>query len=160
MLRSPLTTAICRPMDRYFEFASNHVLLTVGLVLSFFMLLFSELQRKARNLTSVEPQDVVKLINADALVVDVRSAEAYAKGHIVNARNIPFDEFDAQASKLDGMKKQAIVAVCDAGSAANRAVDRLQKAGIEKVYALRGGMTAWSEAGLPVVGGKKLKKKR
>lgn len=146
-------------MDRYLEFAANHVLLTTGLVLSFFMLVFSELQRKARNLTSVEPAEVVKLINADAVVVDLRSPEAFAKGHIVNAKNIPIDELDAQRNKLESMKAQAIVAVCDAGTTANRAIERLRKAGIEKVYGLRGGMSAWSQAGLPVVGGKKLKKK-
>lgn len=146
-------------MDRYLEFASNHVFLSAGLVLSFLVLVFTELQRKARNLTSVEPQDVVKLINADAVVIDVRSAESYAKGHIVNARNIPADEVAAQGAKLESMKSRAVVAVGDAGSAAARAAETLRKAGIEKVYALRGGMAAWLEAGLPVVGGKKLKKK-
>lgn len=146
-------------MDRYLEFASNHVLLSIGLVLSFFMLLFSELQRKARGLTSVEPQDAVKLINADAVVIDVRSPEAFSKGHIVNAKNIPFDELDAQSAKLDGMKAQTIVAVCDAGTTSTKVVDRLRKTGVEHVYGLRGGMSAWSQAGLPVVGGKKIKKK-
>lgn len=146
-------------MDRYLEFASNHVLLSVGLVLSFFMLLFSELQRKARGLTSLEPPDVVKLINADAVVIDLRSAEAYAKGHIVNAKNMPFDELDASSGKLDSMKTKTIVAVCESGTTSNRAVERLKKAGIEKVYGVRGGMSAWSQAGLPVVGGKKIKKK-
>jgi rhodanese-related sulfurtransferase len=147
-------------MDRLVEFTSNHVLLAIGLVLSFFMLIFSELQRKARGLTSVEPPDAVKLINADALVIDVRSAEAFAKGHIVNAKNIPFDELDAQNAKLEGMKAQTIVAVCDAGTTSNRVVERLRKAGIDNAYGLRGGMSAWLQAGLPVVGGKKIKKKK
>lgn len=146
-------------MDRYLEFASNHVILSIGLVLSFFILLFSELQRKARGLTSLEPTDVVKLINADASVIDVRSPEAYGKGHIVNAKNIPFDQIDAQSAKLDSMKSQTIVVVCDAGTTSTKVVDRLRKSGVEKVFGLRGGMSAWSQAGLPVVGGKKVKKK-
>lgn len=146
-------------MERYLEFASNHPLLTAALVLSFLMVLFTELQRKARNLTSIEPQEVVRLINADAVVIDVRSPEAFARGHIVNARNVPPDEIDANSGKLNSLKSKVVVAVGEAGAAANRAVLALQKAGFEKVYALRGGMNAWSEAGLPVVGGKKLKKK-
>lgn len=124
------------------------------------MLVFSELQKKARGLTSVEPPDAVKLINADAVVIDVRSAEAFAKGHIVNAKNIPIDELDAQNSKLESMKAQTIVAVCDAGTTSNRVVERLRKSGIDNAYGLRGGMSAWSQAGLPVVGGKKIKKKK
>lgn len=147
-------------MDRYIEFASNHALLATGLVLSFFMLVFTELQRKARGLTSVEPPDAVKLINSDAVVIDLRSADAFATGHIVNAKNIPFDELQANAEKLEKLKANPIVAVCDAGTTSARAADRLRKSGIEKVYGLRGGMKAWSEAGLPVVGGKKSRKKR
>lgn len=147
-------------MDRLVEFTSNHVLLSIGLTLSFFMLLFSELQRKARGLTSVEPPDAVKLINADAVVIDLRSPEAFAKGHIVNAKNIPFDQLDGQSAKLEGMKAQTIVAVCEAGTTSNRVVERLRKTGIESVYGLRGGMSAWSQAGLPVVGAKKTSKKK
>ena len=146
-------------MDRYIEFASNHALLTMGLLLSFFLLVFTELQRKARSMTSVEPPDAVKLINADAIVVDLRSAEAFAKGHIVNAKNIPLDEFEANSAKLENLKDKSVIAVCDAGTSTARADDRLRKSGMDTVYGLKGGMNAWSQAGLPVVSGKKSRKK-
>ena len=74
-------------MDTYLEFAGNHPLLVSALLLSFFVLIFTELQRKARGLTNLDPQDAVRLINADAVVIDLRSAEAFARGHIVNANN-------------------------------------------------------------------------
>ncbi|NIO39799.1 MAG: rhodanese-like domain-containing protein, partial [Burkholderiales bacterium] len=60
-----------------------------ALLFSFFLLVFTELRRKAQGITNVEPQDAVKLINADAVVLDLRSGEAFARGHIVNAKNIP-----------------------------------------------------------------------
>ncbi len=146
-------------MDRYIEFASNHVILSLGLMLSFFLLVFTELQRKARGLTSVEPPEAVKLMNADAIVIDMRSPEAFASGHIVNAKNIPADELQAGSAKLENLKSKPAIVVCDAGTASARAVDQLRKSGMEKVYGLKGGMTAWSQAGLPVVGGKKSRKK-
>lgn len=146
-------------MQQVFEFAANHSLLAGGLVLSFIVLVFSELQRKARGMTSVEPQEAVKLINADAQVVDLRSSEAFARGHIVNAKNIPFDELAAHEEKLKNMGDKPLLTVCDSGVTSNKVVDRLRKAGIDNVYGVRGGMNAWSEASLPVVGGKKSRKK-
>ncbi len=146
-------------MQQVFEFAANHSLLAGGLVLSFIVLVFSELQRKARGMTSVEPQEAVKLINADARVVDLRSSEAFARGHIVNAKNIPFDELAAHEEKLKSMGDKPLLTVCDSGMASNKVVTRLRKAGIDNVYGVRGGMNAWSEASLPVVGGKKPRKK-
>lgn len=145
-------------MDRYLEFAANHPLLVSGLALSFFFLVFTELRRKATGLVSVEPQEAVRLINGDAAVVDLRNPEAYARGHIVNARNIPFDELSAHQEKLEALKGKAIIAVCDAGTTSTKLVDRLRREGVENVFSLRGGMTAWSQASLPVVGGKKPRK--
>jgi rhodanese-related sulfurtransferase len=146
-------------MDIYLEFAANHVLLVSALFASFFLLVFTELRRKARGLSSVEPQDAVKLINADAVVIDLRSAESFARGHIVNARNVPYDELTAHEDKLTRYKSQVIVTVCDAGLTASRAADALRKSGAESVYSLRGGINAWTQANLPLVGSKKTKKK-
>ena len=146
-------------MEKYLEFATNHTLLVVALSISFFVLVFSELRRKASCLIIIYPTASVTFMNNDAVVLDLRSAEAFSRGHIVNARNIPFDEFDAQLDKLAGFKGRPIVAVCDAGGSSNKAVDSLRKTGFESVYGLKGGMTAWTQAGLPVVTGKKTKSK-
>lgn len=146
-------------MDTYLEFAGNHPLLVSALVLSFFILVFTELQRKARGLTNIEPQDAVKLINSDAVVIDLRSAEAFARGHIVNAKNVPFDELQANQDKIAKYAKKPIVAVCDAGLTSGKVVDTLRKSGVENVYGLKGGINAWTQANLPLVTGKKTKKK-
>jgi hypothetical protein len=89
-------------MDRYLEFAANHTILMAALVLGFFLLVFTELRRKASGVVNVEPQDAVKLINNDAVVIDLRSPEAFARGHIVGAKNIPVDELDARNDKIAG----------------------------------------------------------
>jgi rhodanese-related sulfurtransferase len=146
-------------MNTYLEFAGNHPLLVGALVFSFLLLVFTELQRKARGLTNVEPQDAVKLINSDAVVIDLRNAEAFAKGHIVNAKNIPFDELQANKDKIAKYAKKAIVAVCDGGMTSGKVVDSLRKSGIENVYGLKGGINAWTQANLPLVTAKKTKSK-
>ena len=146
-------------MNTYLEFAGNHPLLVGALAFSFFLLVFTELQRKARGLTNIEPQDAVKLINSEAVVIDLRNAEAFARGHIVNAKNIPFDELQANKDKIAKYAKKSIVAVCDAGITSGKVVHSMRKSGIENVYGLKGGINAWTQANLPLVAAKKTKSK-
>ncbi len=147
-------------MDKILEFASNNTLLVFALVTTFLLVIFTELRRKATGMLAVLPVDAVKLINNDAVVVDVRSSEAFSKGHIVNARSVPLDELDGHIDKLAKFKNKPIVAVCDAGITSNKAANSLRNSGFESVYNLKGGMSAWSQAGLPVVSGKKTKSKK
>ncbi len=147
-------------MDTYLEFATKHTLLVGALLVSFFVLLFTELRRKAQGITNIEPQDAVKLINADAIVLDLRSSEAFARGHIVNAKNIPADELTANQDKYKKYQSRSILAVCDAGGASSRAVDTLRKSGMENIYGLKGGISAWTQANLPLVTAKKTNTKK
>ncbi len=128
-------------------------------MVSFFLVVFTELRRKASGLVNIDPVAAVKLMNNDAIVVDLRSADSFATGHIVNARNIPSDELDAKMDQLKNHKAQPIVAVCDAGIASTKAVNALRTAGFDSVYGLKGGMTGWGQAGLPVVTGRKTRTK-
>lgn len=146
-------------MQKIFEFTSAHTLMVLMLMISFFVLVFTELRRKATGLIAVEPTDAVALINNDGVVLDLRNAEAFARGHIVNARNVPYDEFDAGSDKIGKFRSSPVIAVCDAGTTSNKVVDALRKTGFESVYGLKGGMAAWGQAGLPVVTGKKTKSK-
>ena len=147
-------------MDKLLEFTGNNTLLVLALMISFFVVVFTELRRKASGLVNVEAVEVVKLINNDAVVIDLRSVDAFSKGHIVNARNIPSDELEAKMSNLEALKSKSIVAVCDAGVSSTKAVTALRAAGFDSAYGLKGGMTGWGQAGLPVVTGKKTKAKK
>jgi len=147
-------------MDTYLEFAANHTLLVTALLFSFLLVVFTEIRRQAQGITNVEPQAAVKLINADAVVIDLRSSEAFARGHIVNAKNIPADELTGDQEKYKKYKSRPILAVCDAGVTSSKAVDTLRKAGHENVYGLKGGINAWTQANLPLVAAKKTKSKK
>lgn len=146
-------------MDRILEFAGNNALLVTALLVSFFVLIFSELRRKASGLIDIEATEAIKLINNDAVVLDLRSADSFGRGHIVNARNVPSDELDAKTATLDQFKSKPVIAVCDSGISSRRAVNALRQKGLDSVYSLKGGMAGWSQAGLPVVTGKKTKSK-
>ena len=142
-------------MEQLLEFTGENMVLVVLLLISFFVLLFSELRRKASGMVAVDPTAAVALINNDGLVIDLRSQEAYSQGHIVNAKNIPYDELEASKTKIEKFKNKPIVAVCDAGMTSTRAVASLRNDGFVSAYGLKGGMGSWTQAGMPVVTGKK-----
>jgi rhodanese-related sulfurtransferase len=149
-------------MDKFLEFAGNNTLLVLALMISFFVLVFTELRRKASGLVAIDPTAAVSLINNndDAVVIDLRNAESFARGHIVNAKNVPLDELDARKDVVAKFKNKPVVAVCDSGGSSNKAVASLRQSGFENIYGLKGGMVAWGQAGLPVVTGKKTKSKK
>lgn len=143
-------------MDRVIEFSANHPILVIGLMASFFLLVFTEIRRQRQGLTDLGPLDAVRLINNDAAVVDVRNPESYAKGHIVNARNIPADQLERD--RLGQAADNAVLVVDDNGMSAGRAAAKLRSAGLENVFSLRGGLAAWQQESLPLVTGRKKKK--
>lgn len=147
-------------MEQILEFAGQNTVLVVLLMISFFVLIFSELRRKASGMVAVEPAAAVALINNDGIVVDLRSNEAFLRGHIVNAKNIPFADMDAHTEKIEKFKNKPVVAVCDAGVTSTKAVAALRNSGFVSAYGLKGGMNAWTQAGLPVVSAKKTKSKK
>ena len=146
-------------MDRYLEFAGNHTLLVFALLASFFLVLFAELKRKAKAVFDLDAPSSVALINQGAAVIDLRSQEAFSRGHIVSARNVPMADLDARRDLIEKLRDNPILLVCDHGNSSVKAAMSLRKAGFDKVFSLKSGMTAWQAAGLPVVSSRKKGKK-
>ena len=147
-------------IEQLAEFSANHVFLVSALAGGILLLLFSEVQRKARGMVDLPPQDVVRLMNADAEVIDVRNAESFKKGHLVNARNVPLEQIVQDSEKISSTTDKALVAVCDNGYAAAKAATAMRKAGYEKAFSLKGGLAAWQQENLPLVTEKKKQKKK
>lgn len=100
---------------------------------------------------SVGTAEAVRLINREkGVLIDVGEPAEFAAGHAVGARNIPLGSL--QGSKdLPSNKTLPLVLVCASGARASRAAGQLRKAGYDKAIAVAGGLSAWREAGLPVV---------
>lgn len=84
------------------------------------------------------------------VVLDVRTPEEFAEGHLAGAVNVDASapDFDGQVSELDADAAYAVY--CRSGSRSEAAVERMQAAGFTDVEHLGGGIIAWQEAGLPV----------
>jgi rhodanese-related sulfurtransferase len=104
----------------------------------------------------LSPTQATLLINReDARVIDVRSADEYATGHLPESQNIPLDQLEARAGEIGNLKDSPLIVVCQTGTRAAGACRRLEKLGFGKVSQLAGGIGGWRAAGLPVRKGAK-----
>jgi rhodanese-related sulfurtransferase len=88
-----------------------------------------------------------RLAERSVHVVDVRQASEWRHGHIRGSQNVPLLHLKAHLSDLP--RERTIVAVCASGHRSNAAARTLQRAGYH-VENLKGGMHAWTKAGLPI----------
>jgi len=138
-------------MGQLAEHVTNHPFLVAGLLAMLAAVLFVEVRLRSQGQMQISPADAVRLINAGAIVVDVRKPEEYRNGHIVNARNVELAQVDPEHAALKKQKKKVLITVCENGINSNRAAGLLRKAGFEKVFSLKGGLTGWRADNLPLV---------
>ena len=100
----------------------------------------------------VSPEEVKQRIDdgTDTQIIDIRSPAEFERGHLPEAMNVPQGNYDQRHKKLDRRKKKPVVVYCAQGTQSGRFAKKLQEEGFEQVYQLKGGFTAWQEAGLPV----------
>ena len=75
----------------------------------------------------------------NAVVLDVRTADEYARGHIEGAVNIPLDQIDRAAAELTGRK---LYVHCASGARSRKAVAALKAAGFPDAENI-GGIVSW-----------------
>lgn len=137
-------------MDRLLEFAGHHPLLVSAAALAAMLVFAYEAWLRMRETAAVSPQELIRLMNQGALVLDLRPAEEYAAGHINGARPMPSDEISRAADTLKRHKQKPVVVYCEAGGRASAAVRQLASQGFTKVFSLRGGLSAWRAENLPL----------
>jgi len=81
------------------------------------------------------------LVEHGARLVDVRTPEEFAAGHIPGAVNVPVQSLDGRFGEL-GPKDRPVVLYCQSGMRSGRAARMLRSAGFASVHNL-GGMSRW-----------------
>ncbi|GGX84014.1 sulfurtransferase [Litchfieldella qijiaojingensis] len=137
-------------IDQLLEFVMNHPLLVGAFLLVLAAWIAYEVIGSSRS--GVTSSEATQLINReDAVVVDIRDAGDFKAGHIAGARNIPQSRLDTRLNELEKLKDKPLIVVCKHGQASGIALGKLTKAGFERVFKLKGGMTQWQADGLPLV---------
>ncbi|MFO1464474.1 MAG: rhodanese-like domain-containing protein [bacterium] len=81
-------------------------------------------------------------------LIDVRSPDEFASGHVPGARCVPLENLETEFQSVP--KDDWILVACQSGRRSQAAADRLRGMGFLHVAQLEGGFQAWSQAGLPV----------
>ena len=63
------------------------------------------------------------------LVIDVRSSEEYAAGHLKHAINIPLEELEGRLDEINAYKDKNVVLYCNTGNRSGKALDLLKQKG-------------------------------
>ena len=140
-------------MNRLAEFIQHNVLLTALVALLATAAVVIELRHRMRGAAALGPMEAVRLINGGALVIDVRNAEAFAAGHIIDSRHIQQSDLPAQADSLKKYREKPVLLYCDTGATSALGARALKALGFNKVVNLRGGLAAWKQENLPTVAG-------
>lgn len=103
------------------------------------------------NIVSFSAPEFDTKIKADSVqLVDVRTPQEYAQGHIDGALNINVQSDDFQRMVEKELSKDSTILVyCRSGRRSMDAAEILTKLGY-KVVNLKGGINEWKENGLPV----------
>ncbi len=87
------------------------------------------------NLTAGEREaQAWEFIEQGAVVIDVRTTEEYAQGHLQDSLHIPHQRIANQLQKLEVRKDRQIVLYCRSGHRAGLAETALLKAGYSKLH--------------------------
>ena len=85
--------------------------------------------------------------NSDHLLLDVRTPQEFASGHIPGAVNIAVEELAQRLSEVP--QDTPVVLYCRSGNRSGQAAQILDRAGYTDIYDL-GGITTWAQQGYPV----------
>lgn len=138
-------------MAQLMQYIANHPWLAGFALVAATAVLVYESRARMHNENSVSPQEAVRLMNQGAALLDVRTKEEFAGGHVRGARNQPLALLAEAGETLKKHKDKPVIVCCDRGSLSSTAVRVLGKQGFTKVFNLRGGLTAWRTENLPLV---------
>lgn len=134
-------------MAQYAEFAANHWLLFIALVIILVLLIYTETATGAPGSHQLSCQAAVLKINHEqAIVLDIREKSAFKQSHIIDSINISAEQLKTKKEYQD----KPIILVCDSGTRAANLANELRKQGFAKVMFIKGGLNAWQEAELPL----------
>ena len=106
-------------------------------------------------IADITPQVASKLIaenrdDPDFIIIDVRTPEEFAAGHIENAINIDFrsEGFEDSINELD--KNKTYLVYCRTANRSRSAVNIMEELDFNEIYHMLGGIVQWEAEGLPI----------
>jgi rhodanese-related sulfurtransferase len=137
-------------MDRLIEYFTHHPYLVGAAVLALVVVITYESRMQSAAFASISSQDLIRLMNQGALVLDIRKSDEFAQGHVNGAKHLPSDQILKAGDSFKRFKEKPVIVYCDSGSLAAAAVRQLIEQGFTKAFTLRGGFASWRAENLPI----------
>ncbi len=86
-----------------------------------------------------------KLINQGevTLILDVRDADEFAKGHLKNAIQIPVKELKENLNDIEKFKDELVLVYCRSGKKSAEAINILKENGFKNLVHMKDGISKW-----------------
>jgi rhodanese-related sulfurtransferase len=93
-----------------------------------------------------------RIDRGDVTVIDARSEQAFAEGHLPSALSLPADKVAERAAEILPDKSRTVVAYCGNISCpkSGQAAEKLRDLGYTNIIEYTDGFEDWSKSGLPV----------
>src|SRR5436189_5601611 len=121
-------------MDRLMEYVTHHPLLAAAAVVALVVVLIHESRVRASGFAAISAQDLIRLMNQGALVLDIRKPEEFAAGHVNGAKHFDSDKILNAGETHKRFKDKPVVVICESGSLAAAAVRQLTRQGFTKAF--------------------------
>jgi rhodanese-related sulfurtransferase len=140
-------------MGNLSQYIVNHPWLFSLTVVAAVLVLVFEIRSRRDAVGAISAQELIRLQNQGALLLDLRQPAAFAQGHISGARRMDSSDMLSAGDHLKKYKEKPLVVYCESGSTGAAAVRVLAGQGFTRAYNLRGGLTVWRGENLPLVQG-------
>ncbi len=139
-------------MSNFIAFAQGNVFLVGAFAALIIITIAFEIQKLAKPYSDIGPNETVRLINREgAVLLDLRESHEIGNGTIQNAKHLPVSALQQRLADISSLKNTPLVAFCANGLRAPAACRLLRKHGFSRVYHLKGGITSWQQANMPLV---------
>jgi len=137
-------------MEQLIQYVTHHPLTVGALVLALIVVVTFESRLRNVAEAAISAQDLIRLMNQGALVLDIRKPEEFAAGHVNGAKHLSSEQILTAGDTFKRFKEKPVIVYCESGSLAAAAVRQLNTQGFTKAFSLRGGFAGWRTENLPV----------
>lgn len=140
-------------MQEIMQFIGNHLILSFLWIILLCAIICDLVQSKLYSINEISHSEVIQLINKeDAIIIDLRSRDAYLMGHIINSINLlAVDITNCNLGYINKSKSRPVIAICYNGRTSRKIAKKLNKDGFKRVYFLKEGIDGWIKENLPLV---------
>ena len=113
--------------------------------------LFGCIKTNSSYVAVLSPDAYEAKLSARSLIIDVRTPEEFAAGHLENAININFFDTDFEDQISDYKTNKKVFIYCKSGRRSGLAATKMTGLGFGRVINLKGGILAWEQDGKPII---------